>query len=79
MSQDMKKPRWHGADSEGLLVGGLESTVPQQSANGERARWHITLNSIRAHLDEQPTRRSRLAAARRWCSAILQMAWEGPQ
>lgn len=40
----------------------------------QRARWELTLGSIRAHLDEQPTPSARRAAARRWCHAITRLA-----
>lgn len=42
----------------------------------ERARRAITLGSIRADLDEQPSRQARRAAAKRWCAAVWQMADE---
>jgi hypothetical protein len=61
--------------------GGSVLTVARSEVNRERARWHMVLGSIRAQLDEQPSRRARLAAARRWCAAIAEMALcgKGPQ
>jgi len=42
----------------------------------ERARREMVLNSIRAHLEEQPTRNSILSVARHWCADIVAMAGE---
>lgn len=42
----------------------------------ERARREMVLNSIRAHLEEQPTRNSVLSVARHWCADIVAMAGE---
>lgn len=39
-----------------------------------QARFHVTLGSVRADLEEQPSRTSVQAAARRWCNAITAMA-----
>ncbi|MDG9706258.1 hypothetical protein [Streptomyces sp. DH37] len=67
------------ARTEGLkdqLQAGSSDSVQRATVNRDRARWHITLGSIRAHLDEQPTPRARRAAARRWCAAITAMADE---
>ncbi|MCG3039178.1 hypothetical protein L7D48_01085 [Streptomyces sp. S1A] len=79
MSQNSKKPRGGrpGALKANLLGGGSDTcTVARSEVNREKARWHITLGSIRAHLDEQPSRQSRRAAARRWCAAITAMGEE---
>ncbi|MEU2719614.1 hypothetical protein [Streptomyces smyrnaeus] len=59
------------------MATGSDHTVARAAVNRERARWHITLGSIRAHLDEQPTKQARRACARRWCQAITAMADEG--
>lgn len=40
----------------------------------ERGRREIVLGSIRAHLEEQPTRGSVLRAARTWCADIVALA-----
>lgn len=40
----------------------------------ERARWELTLGSIRAHLEEQPSPAAVHAAGRRWINAVLQIA-----
>ena len=40
----------------------------------ERARWELTLGSIRAHLEEQPSPAAVRAAGRRWVNAVLQIA-----
>lgn len=42
----------------------------------ERGRREIVLGSIRAHLEEQPSRASVLATARRWCADIVALANE---
>lgn len=42
----------------------------------ERARWELTLGSIRAHLEEQPSPAAIRAAGRRWVNAVLQIAEE---
>lgn len=42
----------------------------------ERARREMVLSSIRAHLEEQPTRNSVLSVARHWCADIVAMAGE---
>lgn len=42
----------------------------------ERGRHEIVLDSIRAHLDEQPTANSVQAAARHWCADITALADE---
>ncbi|MFD6887154.1 hypothetical protein [Streptomyces sp. NPDC059957] len=39
-------------------------------ARAERARRELTLGSIRAHLEEQPSARAVRAAARKWASDI---------
>lgn len=39
----------------------------------ERARWELTLGSIRAHLEEQPSPAAVRAAGRRWINAVLQL------
>lgn len=79
MSRDTRKPRVaaRGSHKVDQLRGGSEATVTALEVSRERARWHITLGSIRAHLDEQPTLNSRRAAARRWCAAIIAMTDEG--
>ncbi|MCU1613952.1 MAG: hypothetical protein JWO98_1492 [Frankiales bacterium] len=41
---------------------------------GEQARREITLGAIRAHLEEQPSPSSIRACARRWCTAITNLA-----
>lgn len=78
MSRNTRKPRaaTRGSHKVDQLRGGSETTVTALEASRERARWHITLGSIRAHLDEQPSLDSRRAAARRWCAAIIAMADE---
>lgn len=53
---------------------GDEDQDPQAQVNRERARWHVTLGAIRGHLEEQPSPASVRAAARRWASAITQLA-----
>ncbi|MEU6295043.1 hypothetical protein [Streptomyces erythrochromogenes] len=45
----------------------------RQRFNAQRARFEITLNSIRADLEEQPSEASIRAAARRWHDAITAM------
>ncbi|MEU3667572.1 hypothetical protein [Streptomyces virginiae] len=45
----------------------------RQRFNAQRARFEITLNSIRADLEEQPSPASIRAAARRWHDAITAM------
>ncbi|MFI6105809.1 hypothetical protein [Streptomyces sp. NPDC051310] len=40
----------------------------------EQARFHVTLGSVRADLEEQPSPMCVRAAARRWCEAITAMA-----
>lgn len=45
----------------------------RQAFNAQRARFEITLNSIRADLEEQPSEASIRAAARRWHDAITAM------
>ncbi|MFE2243878.1 hypothetical protein ACFXCU_30765 [Streptomyces virginiae] len=45
----------------------------RQAYNAQRARFEITLNSIRADLEEQPSPASIRAAARRWHDAITAM------
>ncbi|EFL01619.1 predicted protein [Streptomyces sp. SPB78] len=42
----------------------------------ERARFHVTLGSVRADLEEQPSPALVLAAGRRWTTAITAMADE---
>lgn len=86
MTGNAKTPRVvAGASSKDLAAGGgRAATVAQgealaQQGRRERARWHVTLGVIRAHLDEQPSRAARRAAARRWCAAITQMAGEEPR
>lgn len=77
MIPDVKKPRGRGgASPKDQQGGGSVLTVARAEMNRERARWHMVLGSIRAQLDEQPSRRARLAAARRWCAAIAEMALE---
>lgn len=46
----------------------------RHAANAERARWELTLGSIRADLEAQPSTRSIRAAARRWATAITHIA-----
>lgn len=41
-----------------------------------QARWSVTLGSIRADLEEQPSPLSVRVAARRWAEAITAMAEE---
>ncbi|MFE2360152.1 hypothetical protein [Streptomyces virginiae] len=45
----------------------------RQRFNAKRARFEITLNSIRADLEEQPSEASIRTAARRWHDAITAM------
>lgn len=45
----------------------------RQRYNAQRARFEITLNSVRADLEEQPSRACVRAAARRWHDAITAM------
>ncbi|MEV5943678.1 hypothetical protein [Streptomyces sp. NPDC051994] len=45
----------------------------------ERARFHLTLGSIRADLEEQPSPLCVRTAARRWTDAIAQLADETEQ
>ncbi|TKA11737.1 hypothetical protein [Actinacidiphila oryziradicis] len=40
----------------------------------EQARRELTLGAIRAHLEEQPSPHSIRACARRWCTAITNLA-----
>ena len=42
----------------------------------EQARREMVLGSIKAHLEEQPSRVSVMSAARRWCADILALAGE---
>jgi hypothetical protein len=42
----------------------------------EQARHEMVLGSIRAHLEEQPSRASVMSAARRWCADIFALAGE---
>lgn len=51
----------------------------QQAAAAERARFHLTLGSIRADLEEQPSETCLRAAARRWQQAITALADETAQ
>ncbi|PJM98103.1 hypothetical protein CG740_37090 [Streptomyces sp. CB01201] len=57
-------------DAEGPEVA---SYMKRQS---ELARFHITLGSIRADLEEQPSPACVRIAARRWTDAIIQLADE---
>ncbi|WP_328620693.1 hypothetical protein [Streptomyces sp. NBC_00354] len=45
----------------------------RQRVNAQRARIEITLNSVRADLEEQPSPACVRAAARRWHDAITAM------
>lgn len=60
------KTAGHGQDEDELYV--------QRAA--EQARHEMVLGSIRAHLEEQPSRASVMSAARRWCADILTLAGE---
>jgi hypothetical protein len=57
-------------DEEGPEVA---SYLKRQS---ELARFHVTLGSIRADLEEQPSPMCVRTAARRWTDAITQLADE---
>ncbi|MGW3626463.1 hypothetical protein [Streptomyces sp. NPDC000880] len=46
----------------------------QGTVAAERARFHLTLGSIRADLEEQPSEPCVRAAARRWQQAITALA-----
>ncbi|WP_455359988.1 hypothetical protein [Streptomyces sp. SYSU K21746] len=48
----------------------------RQRYNAHRARFEITLGSVRADLEEQPSEASVRAAARRWQNAITAIADE---
>ncbi len=48
----------------------------RQRRNAEQARFHITLGSVRADLEEQPSPACVHSAARRWCAAITAIADE---
>lgn len=54
------------------LQGGYtaDEIEQRQRLNAQRARFEITLNSVRADLEEQPSPACVRAAARRWHDAI---------
>jgi hypothetical protein len=49
------------------------------AATAARARFQVTLGSIRADLEEQPSRTAVHTAARRWTDAITNLADEAVQ
>jgi hypothetical protein len=78
-----------GPFQEDSAAGGSSAaTVPQSSDSPQQAdmlyaermrqlaRHEIVLDSIRAHLQEQPSSRTVRACARRWASDIIRLADE---
>ncbi|MDX3235685.1 hypothetical protein PV392_08290 [Streptomyces sp. ME03-5709C] len=52
---------------------------PVRRGTAEAARFHITLGSIRAALEEQPTPGTVRSAGRRWLAAVTQLIDEVAQ
>lgn len=63
-------------DLDSLLDDEGPEVVAYLKRQAEAARFHVTLGSIRADLDEQPSPMCVRAAARRWTEAITQLADE---
>lgn len=59
-----------------VTLGAVRSHLECPHCHPQPGMDHDQLNSIRAHLAEQPTRQAVLAAARHWNEAITQIADE---
>ncbi|MEW2135512.1 hypothetical protein AB0892_02690 [Streptomyces sp. NPDC005409] len=74
-----RNPGAHAAPGSPGVAGGAWPPCPYTDAllvraRAERARRAITLGSIRASLEEQPSATSIRAAARRWAADVLALA-----
>lgn len=69
-------PRRHPFHLARLAKDTKVSAELHMQVQRERARREITLGAIRAHLEEEPSPSSIRACARRWCTAITDLADE---
>lgn len=63
-------------DLDALPAYSADEIEQRQRLNAHRARLEITLNSVRADLEEQPSPACVRAAARRWHDAITALTDE---
>jgi hypothetical protein len=76
-SKDHRPGRWpvdQPVDLDTMADTVEQGTQQYLKRTAEQARFHVTLGSVRADLEDQPSPMCVRAAARRWCEAITAMA-----
>lgn len=79
MNEQSQPGQWPVADPVNLVTDEHDAHEQHLLFTAERARFALTLGSIRADLEEQPSERCVRDAARRWQNAITALADETAQ